>query len=68
MRLKYGKLYEKYRILHDLPLSLRSELSLFINSDLIQKVKFFQLADPSFILIISRLLKPRLSMAGDFIV
>jgi len=41
MRMKYGKLYEKYRILQELPLSLRSELSLFINSDLIQKVKFF---------------------------
>lgn len=41
MRLKYGKLYEKYKILHELPLSLRTELSLFINQDLIQKVKFF---------------------------
>jgi len=41
MRLKYGKLYEKYKILHELPMSLRTELSLFINQDLIQKVKFF---------------------------
>jgi CRP-like cAMP-binding protein len=68
MRLKYGKLYEKYKILHELPMSLRTELSLFINQDLIQKVKFFQLTDPSFILAISLLLKPRLSMAGDFVI
>ena len=31
LRIKYGDLYEKYNILHELPLSLRSELSLFIN-------------------------------------
>lgn len=41
LRLKYGRLYEKYKILHELPLSLRSELSLFVNSEIIQKVKFF---------------------------
>jgi len=68
LRLRYGDLVERYNILHELPLSLKSELSLFINSELIQKVKFFQLADPSFILTVSRSLKPRLCLAADYVV
>jgi hypothetical protein len=54
IRLKYGKLEQRYEILHELPLSLRTELALFINVDLIQKVKLFQLSDPSFIMAITR--------------
>ena len=67
-RVDHGLLAEKYALLEELPLSLRTELSLFINSDLIQKVKFLQLAEPSFILSLARMLQPQLSMAGAFVV
>ena len=61
-------LKDKFQILHQLPLTLRSELSLFFNCELIQKVKFFQLADPSFILTMSRSLTPQICLQKDFVV
>ena len=54
MRLKYGLQDQRYKILHELPMSLRTELALYINVDLIQKVKLFQIADPSFIMAVTR--------------
>ena len=51
-----------------LPFTLRSELSLFFNCELIQKVKFFQLAEPTFILDISRCMQPQICLYGDFVV
>ena len=68
MRIKYENLREKFRILEQLPNSLKSELSLFINSELIQKVNFFQFADPSFILLMSKCLKPTLCLADNYVV
>lgn len=59
---------EKYDILHQLPLTLRSELSLFFNHELIQKIKFFQVSEPSFILTMSRSLTPEVSLFKDFVV
>ncbi len=41
LRLKYDNMSDKYAILQELPSSMRSELSLFTNSDLIKKINFF---------------------------
>jgi hypothetical protein len=68
LRLNFSVLKDKFQILHQLPLTLRSELSLFFNCELIQKVKFFQLADPSFILTMSRSLTPQICLQKDFVV
>jgi hypothetical protein len=54
VRLNFKVLEDKYEILNQLPLTLKSELSLLFNCELIQKVKFFQLSEPSFILRMSR--------------
>lgn len=67
-RLNFQILKDKFQILHQLPLTLRSELSLFFNRELIQKVKFFQLAEPSFILAISKSLCPQICLQKDFVV
>lgn len=68
MRLNFLRLEEKFKILHQLPLTLRSELCLFFNCDLIQRVKFFQLCDPSFILAMCRCLTPQICLRKDFVV
>lgn len=67
LRLRYDNLCDKFDIIEQLPNSLKSELSLFINSEVIQKVNFFQFADPSFILIISKFLKPKLCLADNYV-
>lgn len=54
--------------LNQLPLSLRTEISMFLHEDLIQKVKLFELGDPSFILAVVRHLMPRIYMQEDFII
>jgi F-box/leucine-rich repeat protein 7 len=41
---------------------------MFFHEELIQKVKLFELGEPSFILAIVRYLKPKLYMAKDFII
>ena len=41
---------------------------MFMNSEVIQKVNFFQFADPSFILIVSKCLKPKLTLESNYIV
>lgn len=62
LRLKYDALRDKFTILSQLPNSLRSEMSLFINNELIQKVNFFQFAEPAFILRLSRCFFPHLDL------
>ena len=54
MRLVYGEEDRRYKILRNLPLTLRTELALHINTDLIQNVKLFQIADPAFIMAVTR--------------
>ena len=54
--------------LSQLPLSLRTEISMFLQEDLIQKVKIFELGDPSFILAIVRHLNPKIYMSEDYII
>lgn len=68
LRLNFLRLEEKFKILHELPLTLRSELCLFFNCDLIQRVKFFQLCDPSFILAMCRCLTPQICLRKDYVV
>lgn len=65
---------EKYSIiqtsdfLNNLPMSLRTEISLYLHRDMLHKVKLFELGDPAFMLAIIRYLTPKLYMAGDFII
>ncbi|CAG9319774.1 unnamed protein product [Blepharisma stoltei] len=54
--------------LDELPLSLKSEISVSIHSDMIPKVAIFEMADPSFVLSIVRCLTPKVFMAGDYII
>ena len=54
--------------LSQLPLSLRTEISMFLHEDLIQQVKLFELGDPSFILAVVRHLMPRIYMQEDVII
>lgn len=68
MRLNYINLCEKFDILESMPNSLKSEFSLFINSELIQKINFFQFADPAFILLMSKCLKPKLCLSDTFVI
>ena len=67
-RLKFDQLCETYETLKELPTNVRSEMSLFVNSGLIQKVNFFQFAEPDFILRLSKSLAPELALEDSFVV
>ena len=54
MRLKYGQQEERYELMHQLPVRIRTQFSLFINHDLIKNVRLFQIADPAFIMAVTR--------------
>ena len=68
LRLNFYEFNHKYKILRELPNSLQGQLSLVFNRQLIQEVKFFQLAEPAFITQISRLLDPHISIIGEYVV
>ena len=68
LRLNFADFKQKYEILKELPQSLQGEISLIFNKELIQDVKFFQLAEPNFIMSISRLLRPKISISGEYVV
>ena len=68
VRLNFSVLEDKFQVLRELPLTLRTELSLFFNCELLQKVKFFQLADPSFVLTMSRSFTPQICLQEDCVV
>lgn len=57
-----------YKFIDELPLSLKTEVSLFMFKDMVAKVKLFELGDPSFMMALVRYLRPRLYMSGDFII
>jgi hypothetical protein len=59
---------ESFQNLRELPTSLSTELLLFINSNLIKRVKLFQFSHPSFILSVARIMEPKLCMAGDIVI
>ena len=67
-RLKFDRLCETYDIMKELPTNMRSEMSLFVNSGLIQKINFFQFAEPDFILKISKCLTPELALQDSYVV
>lgn len=67
-RLKFDQLCETYETLKELPTNVRSEMSLFVNSGLIQKVNFFQFAEPDFILRLSKSLAPELALEDSYVV
>ena len=58
----------QYEFISELPLSLRTEILLYLNKDLIPKVKLFELGDPAFMMGIVRHLKQNLYMAEDYII
>jgi hypothetical protein len=68
LSIKYGDLHERYSNLKELPTSLSTELSIFLNSHLIKKIKLFQFSNPMFILAVARAMMPKLCMANDNVV
>jgi hypothetical protein len=68
LSIKYGDLHESYSNLKELPTSLSTELSIFLNSHLIKKIKLFQFSNPIFILAVARAMMPELCMANDNVV
>lgn len=67
IRLKFSHLMES-EFLERLPLSLKTEILLFMHREMIPKVKMFELGDPAFLMGVVRYLRPKLYLAGDFIV
>lgn len=65
---KFSDVFFQYGYLDELPLSLKTEISLHLHQDLIPKVKLFELGDPAFMMGIVRHLKPKIFMAEDYIV
>lgn len=58
---------DESEILDDLPGTLKKEVSLFLNKDLIEKVPFFKGAGEDFITRIVMALKPAVYMPGDYV-
>lgn len=59
---------DEEEILADLPLSMRTEIALFLNREIIQKIPFFQGASENFINVLVRLLKPQVCSPGEEII
>ncbi len=59
--------YDETAVMSELPVSLRSELSLVLNRDFIRKVPFFQEASQEFICDIALELKPVIIIPGDYV-
>jgi len=68
LRLSFDEFSQKHEILKELPVSLQGEVSLLFNSFLIQNVAFFQLAEPAFIVQMSRSFEPYLCISGESVV
>lgn len=66
-RLKFSNQLQ-YKFMDDLPLSLKTEVALFMFRDLTSKVKLFELGDTTFMMSMVRNLRPRLYMMGDYVV
>ncbi|CAI2367549.1 unnamed protein product [Moneuplotes crassus] len=67
LSINYGDIYDRYSNLKELPTSLSTELSCFLNSNLIKSVKMFQFSHPMFILSVARAMMPKICMANDFV-
>lgn len=68
LRLEFLDFQRQYDLLEELPESLQGELSLVLNKQLVQRVRFFQLAEPEFIMGVSRLMRPQISVVGEYVV
>ncbi|MCB1146198.1 MAG: cyclic nucleotide-binding domain-containing protein, partial [Leptospiraceae bacterium] len=58
---------DQYKILNDLPLHLRSEVSMFLNRDLLKKVPLFEHASDEMLRELCLALHPEIFMPGDII-
>jgi hypothetical protein len=67
LRLKFVDFRKKHGLLHEFCTQLQDALVLAFNSELIQDVKFFQMADPAFIVKMALLLSPQICNAGTFV-
>jgi len=59
---------DEHEILRDLPTSMHTEISLFLNREVLEKVPFFKNASDNFINVLVRLLKPQVFAPGEFII
>ena len=58
LRIPFEEFKQRNKLVKNLPVSLKEEISLVINQNLIHRVKFFQFCSPEFIMKICRFLKP----------
>lgn len=59
---------DESEILSDLPKSIRTDIALFLNKEVLEKVPFFKDASENFINVLVRLLKPQVCAPGEFII
>jgi hypothetical protein len=52
----------------DLPISLKTDISMVLYDEMVRKINFFDYGGPAFVLTIIRFLTSRLYMASDYIV
>jgi hypothetical protein len=55
-------------ILGDLSTSLRTEIALYLNKDIVSKVPFFSCCESGFISVLVTMLKPQVSSPGEYII
>ncbi|KAL6057201.1 Cyclic nucleotide-binding domain-containing protein [Balamuthia mandrillaris] len=55
-------------IFSDLPESLRTEVAMFLNMDILKKVPFFTSCGPDFTSMLVTMLKPRVSVPGEYLI
>jgi len=67
LRLKFEDFKQKSNIVESLPLSLKEELVLQINSNLIHNVNFFQFSHIDFIFRVCRELTPKICIINEFV-
>ena len=60
--------YDESSVIEELPPSLRTEVSLYLNRDIIEKVPLFQGASDAFLREIVNILHPQVFTPGDFII
>ncbi len=59
---------DESEILKELPKFLKTEISLFLNRDILEKVPFLKNAEESFIRELATSLRPQFAMPGDYII
>jgi CRP-like cAMP-binding protein len=59
---------DESEILRDLPNSMRTDIALYLNRDVLEKVPFFQNASENLLSVLVKLLKPQVCAPGEFII